>query len=413
MNLDKEVFEISLNDIIPNRFQPREIFNDAELKELSDSIREHGVIQPIIVRKVGDKYEIIAGERRFRASRLAGKETIPALVRDIDDREAAKIALLENLQRSNLTPIEEAKTYQTILKIDNITQEELAKSLGKTQGTIANKIRLLSLAEDVQTALLNSQISERHARSLLSLPVSEQSNMLQRIINEKLTVRQLDEEIQKITGKAPELVVDDSTSEETIAPSQPTIPEFAMPSPNFDIPRPEVNINNDPNMNQNAPTTETNTNETAVLETKEKPVIENFKPIIEEHPIMPTANAAEPVLPKEESIEQPIVENQISSSIEETSENNEPQERPFNIFDRLRVQPEERPINDIPTPPAADIVNNVVEEQTNNPNEIYDLRFAINNFRQAVQNTEKFGFKVKSSEYDSPTKYQFVIEIDK
>ena len=123
MNLEKEIFDIALQDLIPNRFQPREIFNDKELSELADSIKQHGVIQPIIVRKVGDKYEIIAGERRFRASQLAGKETIPALVRDIDDKEAAKIALLENLQRSNLTPIEEEKTYQKILKIDNITQD--------------------------------------------------------------------------------------------------------------------------------------------------------------------------------------------------------------------------------------------------------------------------------------------------
>ena len=169
MNLEKEVFDIALNDIIPNRFQPREIFDDAQLRELAQSIKEHGVIQPIIVRKVGDKYEIIAGERRYRASQLAGQKTIPALVRYMDDKEAAKVALLENLQRSNLTPIEEAKTYQTILKIDNITQEELANNLGKSQSAIANKLRLLTLNEDVQTALLNSQISERHARSLLGL----------------------------------------------------------------------------------------------------------------------------------------------------------------------------------------------------------------------------------------------------
>lgn len=204
MNLEKEIFDISLQDIIPNRFQPREMFDDNALQELSQSIREHGVIQPIIVRKVGDKYEIIAGERRYRASQLAGKETIPALVRDIDDKEAAKIALLENLQRSNLTPIEEAKTYQTILKLDNITQEELAQNLGKSQSTIANKLRLLTLDEEVQTALLNSQISERHARSLIGLDYTKQNELLHRILNEKLTVRQLDEEIMRLTGKMPE-----------------------------------------------------------------------------------------------------------------------------------------------------------------------------------------------------------------
>ena len=211
MNLEKEIVDISLQDIIPNRFQPREIFNDNELNELSESIKQHGVIQPIIVRKVGDKYEIIAGERRFRASQLAGKETIPALVRDIDDKEAAKIALLENLQRSNLTPIEEAKTYQTILKIDNITQDELAANLGKSQSTIANKLRLLTLNEEVQTALLNSQISERHARSLIGLSNEQQIELLHKVINEKLTVRQLDEEVMRITGKIPENNMNDMT----------------------------------------------------------------------------------------------------------------------------------------------------------------------------------------------------------
>ena len=120
MNLEKEVFELELADILPNRFQPREKFDDTDLQELATSIREHGVIQPIIVRKVGDKYEIIAGERRFRASQLAGRTTIPAIIRNIDDKESAKIALLENLQRKNLTSIEEARTYQTILKLDNL-----------------------------------------------------------------------------------------------------------------------------------------------------------------------------------------------------------------------------------------------------------------------------------------------------
>ena len=123
MNLDKEIFDIYLKDIMPNRFQPREVFDETALKELSDSIKEHGVIQPILVRKVGDKYELIAGERRFRASELAGKETIPAIVTVMDDKEAAKVALIENLQRKDLSPIEEAKTYQTILRLDNMTQE--------------------------------------------------------------------------------------------------------------------------------------------------------------------------------------------------------------------------------------------------------------------------------------------------
>ena len=157
MNLEKEVFELELADILPNRFQPREKFDDTDLQELATSIREHGVIQPIIVRKVGDKYEIIAGERRFRASQLAGRTTIPAIIRNIDDKESAKIALLENLQRKNLTSIEEARTYQTILKLDNLTQEELAETLGKSQSAVANKLRLLNLTPEVQDALLKKK----------------------------------------------------------------------------------------------------------------------------------------------------------------------------------------------------------------------------------------------------------------
>ena len=202
MNLDKEIFDIYLKDIMPNRFQPREVFDETALKELSDSIKEHGVIQPILVRKVGDKYELIAGERRFRASELAGKETIPAIVTVMDDKEAAKVALIENLQRKDLSPIEEAKTYQTILRLDNMTQEELAKNLGKSQSAIANKLKLLNLDDKVQTALLNGEISERHARSLLNLPDKEkQQQMVDKIIQNRMTVRQLDEEISMITGR--------------------------------------------------------------------------------------------------------------------------------------------------------------------------------------------------------------------
>ena len=148
--MDKEVVELYLDDIIPNRFQPREVFNEEALKELAESIKAHGVIQPIIVRKLGDKYEIIAGERRYKASVLAGLTKIPAIIRNLDDKEASKVALLENLQRKDLTPIEEARTYQKILELDSITQEELGRTMGKSQGAIANKMRLLSLPDEVQ-----------------------------------------------------------------------------------------------------------------------------------------------------------------------------------------------------------------------------------------------------------------------
>lgn len=385
MNLEKEIFDISLQDIIPNRFQPREMFDDEALRELSQSIKEHGVIQPIIVRKVGDKYEIIAGERRFRASQLAGKQTIPALVRDIDDKEAAKIALLENLQRSNLTPIEEAKTYQTILKLDNITQEELAQNLGKSQSTIANKLRLLTLDEEVQTALLNSQISERHARSLIGLDLEKQRELLHKIINEKLTVKGLDEEIMKMTGKLPEQETPQVQQQEIIHPVN--TPTFAEQP------------NNNPVINQPTETPQENTNENI----SNPQVTTEISNQIEQPIIIPQESQnTEPI--KEVNQEQPVETQTPIINNPNTQEVPTPQpEHKENIFDKLRVQEPEIPI-----------INSETQTTPNqNFNNIYDLRFAINNFRQAIQNTEKFGFKVKADEYDSPNKYQIVIEIEK
>ena len=192
-----EITQLYLDDIIPNRFQPREIFDEKALKELAASIKEHGVIQPIIVRNIGGKYEIIAGERRYKASALAGLTKIPAIIRNLDDKESSKVALLENLQRKDLNAIEEARTYQKILELDEMTQEELAKTMGKSQSAVANKIRLLSLPDEIQTALLKEQISERHARSLLNITNSaEQIEMLKKIITNKLSVRQLEAELK-------------------------------------------------------------------------------------------------------------------------------------------------------------------------------------------------------------------------
>lgn len=229
MNQDKEKDEVvllHLDDIIPNRFQPREVFDEKALKELAVSIREHGVIQPIIVRSVNGKYEIIAGERRYKASALAGLTKIPAIIRDLDDKESSKVALLENLQRKNLNPIEEARTYQKILEIDEMTQEELAKTMGKSQSAVANKIRLLSLPDEIQEALLKEQISERHARTLLNITDSkEQKEMLKKIIDTKMSVRQLEEEIKKAHPK------DDDSEEQEDSVVTPSINNFVNTSP--------------------------------------------------------------------------------------------------------------------------------------------------------------------------------------
>ncbi len=198
MNIDKNILEVPIEDIIPNRFQPRLAFNEEGINELSESIKEHGIIQPLVVRKLGDKYEIIAGERRYKASTMAGLTKVPVIISDIDDNKSAEVALVENIQRRNLTAIEEAKSYKNLLDRGYLTQEQLANKMGVSQSAIANKLRLLNLDEEVQEALLNEKISERHARSLLTLEDKEdQKKWLKRIIEERLTVRQLDLKLKK------------------------------------------------------------------------------------------------------------------------------------------------------------------------------------------------------------------------
>lgn len=197
-NLDGKIVELDLNDILPNRFQPRIKFNESGIIELSESIKEHGVIQPIIVRPIGDKYEIVAGERRYKAAVLAGISSIPTIVLDLNDIDTVEIALIENIQRKDLTPIEEAISYKRTLDMGYITQEQLANKLGKSQSAIANKIRLLNLSDEVQEALMEEKISERHARSLLKIEDSEdQVKMLKIVIKQRLTVRKLDEKINE------------------------------------------------------------------------------------------------------------------------------------------------------------------------------------------------------------------------
>lgn len=201
-NKEKEkIYYIPIEDIIPNRFQPRLAFDEKELNELANSIIKYGVIQPIVLRNIGDKYEIIAGERRYKASCLAGLKKVPAIINNTDDNTSAEIALLENLQRKNLSVIEEAQSYKKLMD-RGFTQEEIASKLGVSQSSIANKMRLLNLPKDVQNALLYNKISERHARSLLSLPDADmQRNLLNKIISEKLTVKQTEEEISTILNR--------------------------------------------------------------------------------------------------------------------------------------------------------------------------------------------------------------------
>ena len=192
-----QVINVPIEEIIPNRFQPRLNFDESALNELAASIKEHGIIQPLILRRLEDKYEIIAGERRFKAAKMAGLMSVPAIITKMDDNKSAEVAIVENVQRKDLSAIEEAKSYKALLDKGYLTQEELAKKMGLSQSAISNKLRLLSLSEAVQDALMDGKISERHARSLLQLSDSdEQEKWLKTIIDERLTVKDLDKKLK-------------------------------------------------------------------------------------------------------------------------------------------------------------------------------------------------------------------------
>lgn len=190
---NEEIVEINLSELRPNPYQPRKIFDDEALKELSESIKEHGVFQPIIVKKSIKGYEIIAGERRVRASRLAGLEKIPAIIRDFNDTQMMEIALLENLQRENLNVIEEAIAYKSMLEKLNLTQDELSKKVGKSRSHITNILGLLSLPKEVQKMVIQNSLTMGHARMLSKLEDEQKIiELANRIVNESLTVRDIE-----------------------------------------------------------------------------------------------------------------------------------------------------------------------------------------------------------------------------
>ena len=201
-NNHEKITIINNNDILPNRFQPRKTFSEDELLDLTESIKKYGILEPIIVRPLGDKYELIAGERRYKANVLAGNDTIPTIVKNLNDSECSEIAIIENLQRKDLSPLEEALSYKRVIDLGYSTQQQLAEKLGKSQSYIANKIRLLKLSDKVQDALMSNKISERHARSILRIDsIQKQNEILDRIIAERLTVRRTDEEIDKMNNE--------------------------------------------------------------------------------------------------------------------------------------------------------------------------------------------------------------------
>lgn len=200
---EDEIVQIKISEIVPNQFQPRTVFEEDKIEELAQTLRTHGMIQPIVVRQLEEnKYELIAGERRLRAAEMLEWKSIPSIIRSLSDTETASIALVENIQREQLTVIEEAHAYKRLIELHSLTQEALAQRLGKSQSTIANRLRLLNLPKKVQDALLNKKILERHARALMKLKSEDdQIYFLQKIIEDNLNVRETDELIEQFLNK--------------------------------------------------------------------------------------------------------------------------------------------------------------------------------------------------------------------
>ena len=407
-----EVVQLHLDDIIPNRFQPREVFDERALKELAVSIREHGVIQPIIVRNVNGKYEIIAGERRYKASALAGLTKIPAIIRDLDDKESSKVALLENLQRKNLNPIEEARTYQKILEIDEMTQEELAKTMGKSQSAVANKIRLLSLSEDIQDALLKEKISERHARALLNVPdANVQKELMQRIENEKMSVRALEDEIKRLYPKGMDASEIPITADALNSASNgfldsnpliPTVKEEEEVSDNYgkviiappkEEPEDEYGNSEEENEEEGS---EMNNDISAGDNQIQIPVV-NQEDTLAEPPtnIMPAApsSALDNLLDVKQTVRTDL-------GAQKSGED---------YFGQKDVSAIKVPEGAIPT---ADNGLNPIPSIINNE-EKYTVDESIGKIRDVIDDLKKHGINITADEMDFPKSYQVIIKIDK
>jgi len=200
---DTAVLDVPLARVRPNPYQPRRHMDDAGLAELAASIREHGVLQPILVTETIDGYQLIAGERRVRASRLAGLERIPALVRQLADRDQLEVALVENVQRADLDPIEEALAYRQLIDEFGLTQEQVSDRVGKARATVANTLRLLDLHADIQTAIVDGRVTEGHGRALAGLPLDGQAQVLRTVLAQSLSVRQTEELVRRLREPKP------------------------------------------------------------------------------------------------------------------------------------------------------------------------------------------------------------------
>lgn len=386
MNHENEIVNVRIDEIIPNRFQPRLAFDEKELNELADSIKMHGIIQPLVLRRIGDKYEIIAGERRYKASVLAGLTQVPAVIMNIDDQKSAEVAVVENLQRKDLTAIEEAQSYKKILDMGYLTQEELATRMGVAQSTIANKLRLLNLTIPVKEALLHNKISERHARSLLNITDNNlQISMLNRIIAERLTVRQTDEEINKLLGKTPKT---DNTPKVTIP-----IDETKEDKPVEDIMPNQIDIEQEKKASKDIIEEYKPKDIDALLAPQSETIINETKPKEEKQ----TFNA-EPELinPFQEVDTEPVIMDfDVSNQTFENPVKDTPIEtKDSSIIEEYRNQEETPKVQETPTSTKS-------------------ISKAINQAREEARKIEEMGFDVDTEEFDFEDMYQIIIKIKK
>lgn len=399
MNREPLIQNVNIDYIIPNRFQPRLTFDEKSLNELASSIKEHGIIQPLVLRRLGDKYEIIAGERRYKAAQLAGLTEVPAIISNIDDNKSAEIALVENVQRRNLNSLEEAKSYKKILDKEGLTQDELAKKIGVSQSTIANKLRLLNLTSEAQDALMNDKISERHARSLLSVTDPEkQKALLNKVISERLTVRQLDDEIKKESNPASESTLNH-------VPSYDELGDVGTPVEETPVTNESENIFNSSNNIFNSEPTKEEKTETLDLmaeDPKNEPDVK--KEEIQPSPGFNLFNFSN------NTPEYPSLEDEV------TNMNMEPMDRleEFNPFNSSSTISKDVPLESLDVP--LEEVKKEDEKPVEPPkkkileNNLDSVKEAYNDF---VNELKEAGYNVSSEDFDFEDLYQMIIKIEK
>ncbi len=399
MNREPLIQNVNIDYIIPNRFQPRLTFDEKSLNELASSIKEHGIIQPLVLRRLGDKYEIIAGERRYKAAQLAGLTEVPAIISNIDDNKSAEIALVENVQRRNLNSLEEAKSYKKILDKEGLTQDELAKKIGVSQSTIANKLRLLNLTSEAQDALMNDKISERHARSLLSVTDPEkQKALLNKVISERLTVRQLDDEIKKESNPVSESTLNH-------VPSYDELGDVGTPVEETPVTNESENIFNSSNNIFNSEPAKEEKTETLDLmaeDSKNEPDVKK-----EETQPSPGFNLFNF---SNNTPEYPSLEDEV------TNMNMEPMDRleEFNPFNSSSTISKDVPLESLDVP--LEEVKKEEEKPVEPPkkkileNNLDSVKEAYNDF---VNELKEAGYNVSSEDFDFEDLYQMIIKIEK